>query len=58
MKQGDEMEAVSTTTTYNGLPPGSPEQVGAIIAELRRLYPDAKCTLNYANPLELLVATQ
>ena len=52
------MEAVSITTTYNGPLPGSPDQVGAIIAELRRLYPDAKCTLNYANPLELLVATQ
>lgn len=38
--------------------PGSPEQVQAIIAELRRLYPDAKCSLNFSNPLELLVATQ
>jgi len=33
-------------------------QVTAIIAELRRLYPDAKCSLNFTNPLELLVATQ
>src|ERR1700732_770889 len=41
-----------------GLEPGSPEQVRAIIAELRRLYPDAKCSLNFTNPLELLVATQ
>ena len=41
-----------------GLKPGSPEQVLAIIAELRRLYPDAKCSLNFSNPLELLVATQ
>ena len=41
-----------------GLKPGSPEQVRAIIAELRRLYPDAKCSLNFSNPLELLVATQ
>jgi endonuclease-3 len=38
--------------------PGSPEQVRAIIAELRRLYPEAACSLNYATPLELLVATQ
>lgn len=52
------MEAVSITTTYNGPQPGSPEQVVAIIAELRRLYPEAKCSLNYTNPLELLVATQ
>lgn len=44
--------------TYAGPPPGSPEQVTAIIAELRRLYPDAKTSLNFSNPLELLVATQ
>src|SRR5260221_8397124 len=43
---------------YAGPPPGSPEQVIAIIAELRRLYPDAKISLNFSNPLELLVATQ
>jgi endonuclease-3 len=43
---------------YTGPEPGSPEQVQAIIAELRRLYPDAKCSLNFSNPLELLVATQ
>ena len=28
-----------------------------IIARLRRAYPDARCSLNYSNPLELLVAT-
>jgi len=44
--------------TYAGPPPGSPEQVRAILAELRRLYPDAKISLNFSNPLELLVATQ
>ena len=43
---------------YVGPPPGSPEQVRAIIAELRHLYPDAKISLNSTNPLELLVATQ
>ena len=43
---------------YVGPQPGSPEQVEAIIAELRRLYPQATCTLNYSNPLELLIATQ
>lgn len=53
------MEAVSSPTTpYTGPQPGSPEQITAIIAELRRLYPDAHCSLNYSNPLELLVATQ
>ncbi|TME11570.1 MAG: endonuclease III [Chloroflexi bacterium] len=43
--------------TYAGPPPGSPEQVRAILAELRRLYPDARTSLNFSNPLELLVAT-
>ena len=38
--------------------PGSAEQVDAVITELRRLYPQAACTLNYSNPLELLIATQ
>jgi endonuclease-3 len=43
---------------YTGPEPGSAEQVQAIITELHRLYPDAKCSLNFSNPLELLVATQ
>ncbi len=47
-----------TSPTYSGPTPGSEEQVAAIIAELRRLYPDAACSLNFSNPLELLVATQ
>jgi endonuclease-3 len=51
------MELISSPT-YTGPEPGSPEQVQAIIAELRNLYPDAKCTLNFTTPLELLVATQ
>jgi endonuclease-3 len=50
------MEIVSPT--YSGPTPGSPEQVTAIIEELHRLYPDAQCSLNFTNPLELLVATQ
>jgi endonuclease-3 len=44
--------------TYTGPQPGSPEQVRAITAELRRLYPDARCSLDFTNPLELLIATQ
>jgi endonuclease-3 len=47
-----------TTPVYTGPTPGTPEQVFLIIAELRRLYPAARCSLNYSNPLELLVATQ
>jgi len=50
------MEQVSPT--YSGPEPGSLEQVQGILAELRRLYPDAKCSLDFTNPLELLVATQ
>lgn len=50
------MEQVSPA--YSGPQPGSPEQVQGILAELRRLYPDAKCSLDFTNPLELLVATQ
>lgn len=49
---------IVATPTYTGPEPGSSEQVLAVIAELRRLYPDAKCSLNYSSPLELLVATQ
>jgi endonuclease-3 len=53
------MELISQSQgTYTGPKPGSPEQIRAITAELRRLYPDAKCSLNFSNPLELLVATQ
>jgi endonuclease-3 len=53
------MERLSQSpSTYTGPQPGSSEQIQAIIAELRRLYPDAKCTLNFSNPLELLIATQ
>jgi endonuclease III len=53
------MELLSQSQrTYTGPQPGSPEQIQAITAELRRLYPDARCSLNFTNPLELLIATQ
>nr|BBH95813.1 endonuclease III [Thermogemmatispora argillosa] len=52
------MSTVSLPPTYQGPAPGSPEHVRAVIAELRRLYPDAKCTLNFENPLQLLIAVQ
>lgn len=48
----------TSISTYSGPDPGSPEQVEAIIAELRRLYPDAKCSLDFSTPLQLLIATQ
>ena len=37
-------------------PPAS-ARIGEIIARLKQEYPDAKCALDHANPLELLVAT-
>src|SRR5258708_4649560 len=53
------MELVSPPNrTYTGPPPGSPEQIRLITQELRRLYPDAKGTLDFSNALELLIATQ
>lgn len=35
----------------------APERVRAVLAELARLYPDATCTLDHENPLQLVVAT-
>lgn len=49
---------VMQLTSYRGPEPSSPEHVRAIIAELRRLYPHAACSLHFSNPLELLIATQ
>jgi len=49
---------LALSSTYAGPQLGSPEQVHAIIAELRCLYPNATCTLNFSNTLELLIATQ
>jgi endonuclease III len=48
----------TVAAAFTGPEPGSPAQVEAITAELRRLYPHARCTLNFSNPLELLIATQ
>src|SRR5919199_4638743 len=33
------------------------KRTGEIIRRLKKSYPDAKCSLNYSTPLELLVAT-
>lgn len=38
------------------LPPAR-ERIGAIIARLQERYPEARCSLDHADPLELLVAT-
>ena len=39
--------------------PSNPEKARTrkIIARLKKAYPDAKCSLNHSNPLELLIAT-
>jgi len=40
------------------LNPGTDRQrTGRIIRQLKKSYPDARCSLNHSNPLELLVAT-
>lgn len=51
-------EMEQKTVVYAGPEPGSQEQVQAIIAKVRQLYPEATCSLNFSNPLELLIATQ
>lgn len=33
------------------------KRAGTIISRLKRAYPDARCSLNYSTPLELLIAT-
>lgn len=38
-------------------PPASAQRIPNILAILARAYPHAACTLNFSNPLELLVAT-
>jgi endonuclease III len=39
------------------MPSDNKQRTGRIIRRLKKAYPDARCSLNYANPLELLVAT-
>jgi len=51
------VEAMASQT-YNGPEPKSPQQVQEITSQLLALYPNAKYELVFANPLELLVATQ
>src|SRR5215472_14509747 len=38
-------------------PAGERERAREIVARLRKDYPDARCSLNFTNALELLVAT-
>ncbi|HEY2825473.1 MAG TPA: endonuclease III, partial [Gemmatimonadales bacterium] len=37
--------------------PSAEQRIGPILAALKARYPDARCSLNYTNPLELLAAT-
>lgn len=39
------------------MPPELKQKVRKIVRLLKRAYPDAKCSLNYANAFELLIAT-
>jgi len=52
------MDVMTQQSSYTGPQPGTPEQINAIRAELSVLYPHARYDLNFATPLELLVATQ
>ncbi|MCA1817871.1 MAG: endonuclease III [Acidobacteria bacterium] len=36
---------------------GDKKRAGQIVSRLKKSYPDARCSLNHTNPLELLVAT-
>jgi endonuclease-3 len=58
MKIEGKIMELAAPATRSGLEPGSEAQVQAIIKELRQLYPEARCSLNYSNSLELLIATQ
>ena len=34
------------------------ERVSLLLTLMDKAYPDVKCSLNYSNPLEMLIATQ
>jgi endonuclease-3 len=50
------MPASSARRAAPRLPPAA-ERVTPVIARLKRRFPDARCSLDYRNALELLVAT-
>jgi len=47
----------ATSHPRPGAGPAASARVRAILDELARLYPDARCELNHSSPFELLVAT-
>jgi len=49
--------SASTTSERSPASDRRRELAEKVVATLRRLYPDAKCSLNFRTPLELLVAT-
>lgn len=46
-----------TTKAGRGKAPPAAERIGPIIARLKERYPEARCSLDHVDPLELLVAT-
>ncbi|GLI36118.1 endonuclease III [Desulforhabdus amnigena] len=50
------MPKKKTSKSHLSLPPLE-KRIGPILDLLDRLYPDAGCTLNYENPLQLLIST-
>lgn len=51
------MAATSYVRTVKETPDARRKRAAKILALLTKAYPRAKCSLNYSNPLELLVAT-
>ena len=51
------MSAASKSRIRHEPSPASRRRLAKILARLHTTYPHAKCSLNYANPLELLIAT-
>ena len=54
--RGRTSEARSKRPRGRPVPPAA-ERIGEIVARLQRRYPDARCSLDHRDPLELLVAT-
>ena len=51
------MAKSAAKTSGRGFSPPEPARVKAVLAALAKLYPKAKCALDYTTPWELLVAT-
>ncbi len=55
-KRGAAKLAPARRAPARAVPPAA-ERIGALVERLRAAYPEARCSLDHADPLELLVAT-